>query len=69
MKPLNRTALTRSILEGSYRVDVLETKDGNEYQVVRCEPVTRFDEPVARFDNPDLATFLVELLQDGRSQA
>ena len=43
---------------GSYRVEVLETRDRNEYQVVRC------DEPVARFDSPELATFLVELLQE-----
>ena len=62
MKPPNCAAPIPSTPDaGSYRVEVLETEGGNEYQVVRGEPV-------ARFDNADLAAFLVELLQEGRSR-
>ena len=42
----------------SYRVDIMRGEQGNTFQVVRCEPV-------ASFDNPELATFLVDLLTKG----
>jgi hypothetical protein len=42
----------------AYRVDVVRGEQGNTFQVMRCEPV-------ARFDNEEHATFLVELLAKG----
>ena len=41
-----------------YRVDVIPGEQGNTFQVVRCEPV-------ARFDDPEHAAFLVDLLTKG----
>jgi hypothetical protein len=41
-----------------YRVDVVHGEQGNTFQVVRCEPV-------AKFDDPEHAAFLVDLLTKG----
>ena len=41
-----------------YRVDTVRGEQGNTFQVVRCEPV-------ARFDNEEHAAFLVDLLTKG----
>ena len=42
----------------TYRVDVVRGEHGNTFQVVRCEPV-------ARFDDAEHAAFLVDLLTKG----
>jgi hypothetical protein len=42
----------------SYRVDTVRGEQGNTFQVVRCEPV-------ARFDDPEHAAFPVDLLTKG----
>jgi hypothetical protein len=42
----------------TYRVDVVPGDQGNTFQVVRCEPV-------ARFDDEEHAAFLVDLLTKG----
>jgi hypothetical protein len=42
----------------TYRVDVVRGEQGNTFQVVRCEPV-------ARFDDAEHAAFLVDLLMKG----
>lgn len=42
----------------TYRVDIVRGDQGDTFQVVRCEPV-------ARFDNEDHAAFLVDLLTKG----
>ena len=44
----------------AYRVDAARGEQGNTYQVMRCEPV-------ARFDNEEHAAFLVDLLVSGGS--
>jgi hypothetical protein len=43
-----------------YRVDVVHGEQGSTYQVIRCDPV-------AKFDNEEHAAFLVALLQEGRA--
>ena len=42
----------------TYRVDTLPGNQGDTFQVIRCEPV-------ARFENPEHAAFLVDLLTKG----
>jgi hypothetical protein len=42
----------------TYRVDTVRGEQGNTFQVVRCEPV-------AKFDNEEHAVFLVDLLTKG----
>ena len=42
----------------TYRVDVVRGDQGDKFQVMRCEPV-------ARFDDPEHAAFLVDLLTKG----
>ena len=42
----------------TYRVDTVPSEEGNTFQVVRCEPV-------ARFDDAEHAAFLVDLLTKG----
>jgi hypothetical protein len=42
----------------TYRVDVVRDDQGDQYRVMRCEPV-------ARFADADLAAFLVDLLTKG----
>ena len=49
---------TASTNPSSYRVDVVRGEQGNTFQVVRCEPV-------AKFDNEEHAAFLVDLLTKG----
>ena len=44
-----------------YRVDTVRGEKGDTFQVVRCEPV-------ARFDNEEHAAFLVDLLLKGTAQ-
>ena len=43
---------------GTYRVDTVHGEQGNTFQVMRCEPV-------AKFDNQEHAAFLVDLLTKG----
>ena len=51
-------ASNSTVSPDSYRVDVVHGEQGNTFQVVRCEPV-------ARFDNAEHAAFLVDLLTKG----
>ena len=42
----------------TYRVDVVRGDQGDQYRVMRCEPV-------AKFDDAEHAAFLVDLLTKG----
>jgi hypothetical protein len=51
-------ASNSTVSPSTYRVDTVPSEQGNTFQVVRCEPV-------AKFDNEEHAAFLVDLLTKG----